>query len=241
MLLGAVLLRLDRRWRAYYASQRARQAARFAAEHELYAAEHRSFTTHMLELLDAATDRIGVQRIMLDLLEADIAALRSARPAAAEPEPVARGPGHVVDVLGEVPEWTGSGPTGPKRRPSSISSSGTSGRNRAPSASQRRRSSSSRLDRAEAAMLGVEHALEFYGLRVYPLASASTDRRNAAQASTASARRENDRLCPAPRSSRHSTATSHRTRDADCRRGSPRHPCAEHDRARDRNDRPRRC
>jgi hypothetical protein len=106
VLLGAVLLRLDRRWRTYYASQRARQAARFAAEHEQYAAEHQSFTRHMLELLDAATDRIGVQRIMLDLLEADIAALRSARPAAAEPEPVARGPGHVVDVLGEVPEWT---------------------------------------------------------------------------------------------------------------------------------------
>ena len=111
-LLGAVLLRLDRRWRAYYASQRARQAARFAAAHEQYAAEHRSFTTHMLELLDAATDRIGVQRIMLDLLEADIAALRGARPAAAEPEPVARGPGHVVDVLGEVPEWTELWPDG---------------------------------------------------------------------------------------------------------------------------------
>jgi hypothetical protein len=106
VLLGAVLLRLDRRWRTYYASQRARQAARSAAEHEQYAAEHQSFTRHMLELLDAATDRIGVQRIMLDLLEADIAALRSARPAAAEPEPVAKGPGHVVDVLGEVPEWT---------------------------------------------------------------------------------------------------------------------------------------
>ena len=112
VLLGAGLLRLDRRWRAYYASQRARQAARFAAEHEQYAAEHRSFTTHMLELLDAATDRIGVQRIMLDLLEADIAALRSARPTAAEPELVARGPGHVVDVLGEVPEWTELWPDG---------------------------------------------------------------------------------------------------------------------------------
>jgi hypothetical protein len=112
VLFGAVLLRLDRRWRAYYASQRARQAARFAAEHEQYAAEHRSFTTHMLELLDAATDRIGVQRIMLDLLEADIAALRSARPTAAEPELVARGPGHVVDVLGEVPEWTELWPDG---------------------------------------------------------------------------------------------------------------------------------
>jgi hypothetical protein len=111
-LLGTVLLRLDRRWRAYYASQRARQAARFAAEQDQYAAEHQSFTTHMLELLDAATDRIGVQRIMLDLLEADIAALRSARPAAAEPEPVAKGPGHVVDVLGEVPEWTELWPDG---------------------------------------------------------------------------------------------------------------------------------
>jgi hypothetical protein len=106
MLLGAALLRLDRRWRVYYAKGRARQAARFAAEHEEYAAEHQSFTTHMLELLDAASDRIGVQRIMLDLLEADIAELRRGHSTATEPDPVAKGPGHVVDVLGEVPEWT---------------------------------------------------------------------------------------------------------------------------------------
>ena len=106
MLLGVALLRLDRRWRVHYAAGRARLAARFAAEHEQYAAEHQSFTTHMLELLDTASDRIGVQRIMLDLLEADIAKLRSERPTAAEPDHVAKGPGHVVDVLGEVPEWT---------------------------------------------------------------------------------------------------------------------------------------
>ncbi len=106
MLLGAALLRLDRRWRVHYAAGRARLAARFAAEHEQYAAEHQSFTTHMLQLLDAASDRIGVQRIMLDLLQADIAKLRSERPTATEPDHVAKGPGHVVDVLGEVPEWT---------------------------------------------------------------------------------------------------------------------------------------
>ncbi|HEX2361350.1 MAG TPA: hypothetical protein VHI11_04690 [Jiangellaceae bacterium] len=104
-LLGAAILRLDRRWRVLYATGRAAQAAAFAADHEQYADEHRSFAAHMLELLDEASDRIGVQRMTLDLLERELADLR-ARTVVAEPEPVAKGPGHVVDVLGEVPEWT---------------------------------------------------------------------------------------------------------------------------------------
>jgi hypothetical protein len=106
VLLGLGLLRLDRRWRILYTTGRAAQAARFTAEYERHAAEHRSFTAHMVELLDAATDRIGVQRMMLDLLEADIAELRRSRPAATDSERVAKGPAHVVDLLGEVPEWT---------------------------------------------------------------------------------------------------------------------------------------
>ncbi len=60
----------------------------------------------MLALLDEASERIGIQRMTLHLLEREIADLRSARQAAAEADPVAKGPGHVVDVLGEVPEWT---------------------------------------------------------------------------------------------------------------------------------------
>ena len=101
-LLGAAVFRIDRRWRVDYAAGRAAQAAAFAADFEYYSAEHRSFAKHMLALLDEASERIGIQR----MLEREIADLRSARQAAAEADPVAKGPGHVVDVLGEVPEWT---------------------------------------------------------------------------------------------------------------------------------------
>ncbi|HEY9375750.1 MAG TPA: hypothetical protein VIQ02_01475, partial [Jiangellaceae bacterium] len=106
VLLGAAVFRIDRRWRVDYAASRAAQAAAFAADLEYYSAEHRSFTKHMLTLLDEASERIGIQRMTLHLLEREIADLRSARQAAAEADPVAKGPGHVVDVLGEVPEWT---------------------------------------------------------------------------------------------------------------------------------------
>lgn len=111
-LLGAAVFRVDRRWRVTYAAGRAAQAAALAADHEHYAAEHRSFAAHMLALLDDASSRIGVQRMTLDLLQREIADLRSARSAASEADPVAKGPGHVVDMLGDVPEWTELWPDG---------------------------------------------------------------------------------------------------------------------------------
>ena len=104
LFLGAAILRLDRRWRALFAADRAARSAAFAAEYERYSDEHKAFVAHMAELLDAASDRIGVQRMTLNLLEAQIAQLRSAQQAAMEQ--VAKGPGHVVDLLGEVPDWT---------------------------------------------------------------------------------------------------------------------------------------
>jgi hypothetical protein len=105
LFLSAAILRLDRRWRIHYAAGRAAQAAAFAAEHERYSDEHRSFVAHLAELLDTASERIAIQRMTLDLLQSEIAALRSTAPVT-EPEAVAKGPGHVVDVLGDVPEWT---------------------------------------------------------------------------------------------------------------------------------------
>jgi hypothetical protein len=106
VVLGVAVFRVDRRWRIDYAAGRAAQAAAFAADYERYSGEHRSFVAHMLELLDEASDRIGVQRRTLDLLERELTDLRSARSAAQEPDPVAKGPGHVVDVLSDLPEWT---------------------------------------------------------------------------------------------------------------------------------------
>jgi hypothetical protein len=80
LLLGAIVLRLDRRWQVELATMRAAQAGQYAAEHDRQSAEHRSFTAHMIGLLDAAADRINVQRRRLDLLEAEIAGLRRTRP-----------------------------------------------------------------------------------------------------------------------------------------------------------------
>jgi hypothetical protein len=104
LVLGAAIFRLDHRWRVLYATDRAAQSAAFAAEYERNADEHRAFVEHMVELLDTASDRIGIQRLTLNLLEAQIAELRSAQQVPMDP--VAKGPGHVIDVLGEVPEWT---------------------------------------------------------------------------------------------------------------------------------------
>jgi hypothetical protein len=64
----------------------------------------------MVELLDTASERIGAQRLTLNLLEAQIAELRSAQQTPTDP--VAKGPGHVIDVLGDVPEWTELWPEG---------------------------------------------------------------------------------------------------------------------------------
>jgi hypothetical protein len=105
LLLGSAILRLDRRWRVAYAAGRAAHAAAFAAEYERYTSEHRSFAAHMIELLDAASDRIGIQRMTLDLLEAQIAKLRGSRPPAAEQVQASKKPGQEVVLLGDIPAW----------------------------------------------------------------------------------------------------------------------------------------
>jgi hypothetical protein len=98
LVLAAMLLRLDRRWRLEVAMARAAQAAEYAAEYERYTSVHRSFTSHMIGLLDAASDRLGVQRRRIEALEAEVTGLRVARPAAADPTPA-------LATFAEGPEW----------------------------------------------------------------------------------------------------------------------------------------
>jgi hypothetical protein len=98
LVLAAMLLRLDRRWRLEVATARAAQAAEYAAEYERYTSVHRSFTSHMIGLLDAASDRLGVQRRRIETLEAEVTGLRVARPAAADPTPA-------LATFAEGPEW----------------------------------------------------------------------------------------------------------------------------------------
>ena len=127
LLLGGAMLRLDRRWRVAYAAGRAAQAARSAAEYERYTSEHRSFTAHMIELLDAASDRIGIQRMTLDLLEAEIADLRSDHPPATETRlGRSRSLGRRSPCSATSRSGGSSGPTWPMLPPSSISSRGMS-------------------------------------------------------------------------------------------------------------------
>ena len=99
LVLAAMLLRLDRRWRLEVATARAAQAAEYAAEHERSSSEHRSFTSHMIGLLDAASVRLGVQRRRIEALEAEVSGLRvAARPAPADPTPA-------MATFAEGPEW----------------------------------------------------------------------------------------------------------------------------------------
>ncbi len=84
-VLGAFVLRLERRLRVEVATVRAEQAAEYSEAHARYSEEHREFTDHMVGLLDVASERIDVMRSKLDLLEAEIAAARSARPGASTP------------------------------------------------------------------------------------------------------------------------------------------------------------
>ncbi len=85
LLLGVMVLRLDRKWRLEVTMARAAQAAGYASEHERYAAEHRSFTAHMIGLLDAASDRISIQLRRIAVLEAEVTGLRVARLVASSP------------------------------------------------------------------------------------------------------------------------------------------------------------
>lgn len=84
-VLGAFVLRLERKLRVEVATVRAEQAAEYSEAHARYSEEHREFTDHMVGLLDVASERIDVMRSELDTLEAEIAAARSARPGASTP------------------------------------------------------------------------------------------------------------------------------------------------------------
>ncbi|HEX6196843.1 MAG TPA: hypothetical protein VFZ37_13090 [Jiangellaceae bacterium] len=75
-LLGAVVLRLERRARTAVAATRARLAASHNADLARYAEEHRTFTEHMVGLLDAASVRVSVLRRRVDVLEREIATTR---------------------------------------------------------------------------------------------------------------------------------------------------------------------
>jgi hypothetical protein len=112
LLLGGGLVRLDRRLRREYAIGRAVQAARFSAEHERMVTEHRSFTAHMVGMLDAATRQIGLQRGTIDLLESEITELRGTLATAQDPSDraapgPAREPSQELALLSDAGDWKG--------------------------------------------------------------------------------------------------------------------------------------
>lgn len=84
-VLGALMLKLERRMRVEVATVRAAQAAEYSQVHARYSDEHREFTDHMVGLLDVASERIDLMRARLDLLDAEIVQARSARPGASTP------------------------------------------------------------------------------------------------------------------------------------------------------------
>lgn len=84
-MLGAFIMRLERRMRVEVATVRAEQAAEYSVAHARYSEEHREFTDHMVGLLDVASERIDVMRGRLDRLEAEIATARSTRLGASTP------------------------------------------------------------------------------------------------------------------------------------------------------------
>ena len=75
-LLAILVLVLERRTRTTVAATRARLAVAHNADLARYAAEHRSFTEHMVGLLDAASVRMSVLRRRVDVLEREIATTR---------------------------------------------------------------------------------------------------------------------------------------------------------------------
>lgn len=75
-LLGGLVLHLERRTRTAVAATRAKLAASHNEDLARYAAEHRSFTEHMVGLLDAASVRVSVLRRRVDGLEREIATTR---------------------------------------------------------------------------------------------------------------------------------------------------------------------
>jgi hypothetical protein len=85
VVLGGVILRLERKLRVEVATVRAEQAAEYAAIHAKYSDEHSEFTSHMVGLLDAASERIDIMRGRLDGLESEIEQVRNAKPGASTP------------------------------------------------------------------------------------------------------------------------------------------------------------
>jgi hypothetical protein len=74
--LAAIVLYLERRTRTAVAATRAKMASQHNADHARYSEEHRSFTAHMISLLDGASVRIAVLRRRVDSLEREIATTR---------------------------------------------------------------------------------------------------------------------------------------------------------------------
>lgn len=88
LLLSALVLRVDRLRRVEVAATRAKVAAEYAAEYTRYASDHRSVTNHLVELLETASNRIGILQRRVERLEGELAELRPAAPAAgATPAP----------------------------------------------------------------------------------------------------------------------------------------------------------
>jgi hypothetical protein len=85
VVLGVVVVRIERRLRVEVATVRAEQAAEYSQTHARYSDEHRQFTNHMVGLLDAASERLGSMRSQLNKLEIDVAYSRSTRPNASTP------------------------------------------------------------------------------------------------------------------------------------------------------------
>lgn len=81
VLLGALIVWLDRRrWRDIAAARKSLDA-QHAAELHRRAVEHRAFTSYLAELLDTAMEKVDVQRHVIALLRAEVAELREAQPA----------------------------------------------------------------------------------------------------------------------------------------------------------------
>ena len=75
-LLALIVLDLERRTRTAVAATRAKLAIQNNADQARYAEEHRSFSEHMISLLDGASVRIAVLRRRVDSLEREIATTR---------------------------------------------------------------------------------------------------------------------------------------------------------------------
>jgi hypothetical protein len=70
------VLHLERRTRTAVAATRAKLAASHNVDMARYADEHRSFTEHLVGLLDTASVRVSVLRRRVDVLEREIATTR---------------------------------------------------------------------------------------------------------------------------------------------------------------------